>query len=494
MLSFPRDLLVEIHGCKGRGTFVSRINAAYGECGSAAAIETVRQLTGVPINFLVTVNFHGFKQVVSNMGGVWIDVDRRYFNDKSRGEDYATIDLEPGYQKLNGSDALDFVRFRHTDSDLYRLARQQAFMKAVKQRARDFPVLDLPRLVKVVTTNLEVGKGDGTRLDAGAVLDYALFAYQLPAGHVFQTKIAVECYGGEFELTVSESCVKQAVNDFVQPDVQASLKATDAALNRKRVETAPRPSQTTVTVLNGNGQAGAAAATGQQLAQRGYRIVSGGDGNAPSWEYLRTEVYYQATPESRAAARKLADLFADARVAPLQPEIAPLSNDAMVTVILGQSFAGAVAAAPVDRTPERQPPQVYRDSSAVSVLNGVKRRVPFTTYAPTVMAQGFRLDTTTPVRVYKLGESNSIRLTYTNGIDYFGIQQTNWKDAPALGDPNDVTKLKGRTYRLYYNGPHLHMVVLEAEGATYWVTNTLLDKLSNETMLEIAKGLRPLSR
>jgi len=52
--------------------------------------------------------------------------------------------------------------------------------------------------------------------------------------------------------------------------------------------------------------------------------------------------------------------------------------------------------------------------------------------------------------------------------------------------------IKGRHYSLYYNGPHLHMVVLRAGDATYWVVNTLLDKLSNETMLEIAKGLAPL--
>jgi hypothetical protein len=85
-------------------------------------------------------------------------------------------------------------------------------------------------------------------------------------------------------------------------------------------------------------------------------------------------------------------------------------------------------------------------------------------------------------------------LTYTiGGIDYWGVQMTDWEDAPALEDPNEVTKIGGRTYRLYYNGSHLHMVVLDAGGATYWVVNSLLDKLSNETMLAIAKGLRPLA-
>jgi hypothetical protein len=292
-----------------------------------------------------------------------------------------------------------------------------------------------------------------------------------------------------------ETCMQAAVNDFVQPDVQAPLKATDAALNRKRIQAAPPPSKTTVTVLNGNGQGGVAASTGQQLAQRGYVVVAGGDGNAPSWEYLRTEVYYAGSPQSQAAARKLAELFGEsARVTPLPSDIAPLSNDATVTVIVGQDYSGTIASAPVDRTPERLPPQVSRDSSAVEALGEAKRRVPFTAYAPTVVASGYRLDDTTPVRVYKLGDHNSIRLTYTNGVDFWGIQMTDWKDAPVLDEPNDVTTIGKRRYQLYYNGPHLHMVVLEANGATYWVTNTLLDKLSNETMLEIAKGLRPLSR
>jgi hypothetical protein len=71
---------------------------------------------------------------------------------------------------------------------------------------------------------------------------------------------------------------------------------------------------------------------------------------------------------------------------------------------------------------------------------------------------------------------------------------TSWDDAPALKDPNEVVKLKGRRYELHYDGPHLHMVVLRHRGATHWVVNTVLNRLSNETMLAIAKGLTPLSQ
>ena len=99
------------------------------------ALETVRQLTGVPINYIITVNFRGFRQLVDKLGGVWMDIDRRYFNDHGgRHGGYAKINLQPGYQRSTGLRALDFVRFRHTDSDLYRNARQQLFVRAFKDQ------------------------------------------------------------------------------------------------------------------------------------------------------------------------------------------------------------------------------------------------------------------------------------------------------------------------------------------------------------------------
>ena len=135
-----------------------------------------------------------------------MDVDRRYFNDNSSGYDrYAAIDLKPGYQKLSGQKALDFVRYRHTDSDLYRLARQQLFVKAVKQRLPHFSPLDLPRLVKVITTNVEVGHRRVQRAHHPGLCPVRV----RPSGRaLFQSRIDVGCFQGYNELTVSESCVQ----------------------------------------------------------------------------------------------------------------------------------------------------------------------------------------------------------------------------------------------------------------------------------------------
>ena len=84
MLSMPRDLLVDIY-CPGRTPFRGPINSAFGTCGPEGTVQTVKHLTGLPIHYLVTVDFRGFIQLVDKLDGVWLDVDRRYFNDNSGG-------------------------------------------------------------------------------------------------------------------------------------------------------------------------------------------------------------------------------------------------------------------------------------------------------------------------------------------------------------------------------------------------------------------------
>jgi LCP family protein required for cell wall assembly len=128
LLSIPRDLKVAV---PGEG--VGKINSAYALGGPRLAVKTVQQtLPGVHINHVVDVKFKGFREAVNRVGCVYVDIDRRYFNDNAIA--YATIDIKPGYQKLCGSDALDYVRFRHADTDLVRAARQQDFIRQAKDQ------------------------------------------------------------------------------------------------------------------------------------------------------------------------------------------------------------------------------------------------------------------------------------------------------------------------------------------------------------------------
>jgi LCP family protein required for cell wall assembly len=99
LLSLPRDLRVPVwcpHNPQPLGD--TRIDYAFAYCGPAGSLETVQKLTGLRINYLITVNFHGFKEIVNDLGGIWLDVDRRYFNQNvgTAATDYSNINLEPG--------------------------------------------------------------------------------------------------------------------------------------------------------------------------------------------------------------------------------------------------------------------------------------------------------------------------------------------------------------------------------------------------------------
>jgi LCP family protein required for cell wall assembly len=500
MLSFPRDLYTEVH-CPGKPSFMARINMAYGECGPTGTIDTVRKLTGLPINYLITVNFRGFKQVINSVGGVWLDVDRRYYNDNSGRitgvNTFATIDLQPGYQRLSGSDALDFVRYRHTDTDFHRIARQQLFVKSFKaQVTSSFSAFTLPKIINAITSNVEVGRAENKEIDKKTILSYALFAHGLPEGHFFQAHI--EGLEGLAELHTAPGNITDAVRDFAAPDVDAPEKAAAVALGRRLPRKGPRPQNVSLSVLNGNGVAGSAADASFLLAQRGYRVVTGETRNAPSYAYFRTKLYFDPSqPGARAAANSVKPLFGSADVERIPPDVRPLSNGAKVTVVVGETFHGTLAPAPVDKTPKKQKPDVVVNPGATEpLLRSVRHRLPFTLMVPRVLERTSSIDAEKPIRVYQLKKGNrAVRLTYHYGgglNEYWGIEQTDWEDAPILQSPSTTQRIGGRFYELHYSGPKLHMVVLRENGATYWVVNTLLDKLSNDTMLAIAKGLRPL--
>jgi LCP family protein required for cell wall assembly len=505
-LSFPRDLSVPIH-CPGRSAFTAPINSAYALCGLQGTVETVKQLTGLPVHFIVTIDYRGFIQTVDKLSGVWIDVDRRYFNDNSQGgPTYPPIDLQPGYQEVTGRQALSFVRYRHTDSDLYRIERQRLFMRALNERlASSFKLTAIPKLTKIVRDNVRIAKGGEEGLDPGEFRAWAFFALRLPTGRIFQSKIG-GLYGSGTEgdpLATDQSNIQAAVEEFQNPDVHSGEKATAAALGqRPRLPgaKAPPPGRTSIVVLNGNGITGSAANASFLLARRGYKTLLPPDGvlaNAPKPWKFKTQVYFDPTQRaSKAAARGVSNLFGSTeQPAPMTPKIAPFANTAMLVAVVGQTFHGNLAPAPVDRTPKRQPPNTVRNPQAsLSQLRAIRHRVEFPIMVPSLIERSSSLHFENPVRVYamKKGE-RAIRMTFRTGAqEYWGIQQTSWDDAPVLESKNVQRRFGNRDFDLYYDGARLHMVVLRTEDANYWVINTLRDTLSNETMLSIARGLRPL--
>ncbi|WTL50855.1 LCP family protein [Streptomyces sp. NBC_01497] len=167
VVSLPRDSYTRLPshpaGSTGgaRGTHPAKLNAAYAEGGPNLTVRTVESMTGVKVDHYLEVDFTSFMKTVDALGGVQICTPR-LLKDPNTG-----LDLTPGTHRLNGGQALQYVRSRHIEgdgsADLGRMQRQQRFVAAMMARATGSGVLLNPvRFKGVVSAAL-----DSVRADAG---------------------------------------------------------------------------------------------------------------------------------------------------------------------------------------------------------------------------------------------------------------------------------------------------------------------------------------
>lgn len=119
VISIPRDTRVKIEGVD----YLTRINHAQAKGGAELTRKTVEQLLGIPIHNYVETNFKGFENIIDSLGGVEVDVEKRMYYPAEG------IDLHKGPQRLDGHDALAYVRYRSDGKgDLPRIERQHRFL------------------------------------------------------------------------------------------------------------------------------------------------------------------------------------------------------------------------------------------------------------------------------------------------------------------------------------------------------------------------------
>ena len=283
MLSFPRDLYVELPGYG-----YDKINTAYPYGGPALCVETVGQLTGLPIHHFMEVDFDGFWNVVNILGGVYYPVDRRYYNPES--SSWKSIDIEPGYQLLDGHDALDFVRFRHdARGDFSRMQRQQTFLKELQRQSGRWNK-DWKRVTKLLTA-ITCRDHVRPRL-AAALLPLASLALTLDTSDVNTVRLegAMQMMNGLSYVVASPDEVQAAVAEFADP-TQAPVVDRGGSMPKKAY---------TVRVFNGSGVTGVATTATDQLVGLGYQAEAAG--NADSFDYGNSVVYAHAGHEGHRGA------------------------------------------------------------------------------------------------------------------------------------------------------------------------------------------------
>ena len=257
LLSLPRDLRVNIPGYG-----VGKLNDAYFRGGPQKTLQVVKQVTGLNIHHVVNVDFKGFEQAINAIDCVYVDVDRDYFNSNeglAAGQLYSEIDINAGYQMLCGDRALQYVRYRHTDNDIVRAARQQDFLREARQKigpSRLFKDrLELIDIFKKYTTS-DINDS-GTMLE---VLKTFLGAADAPVKQVhFQGTL------GESYVTASNEQIRKAVEQFLGiQDTPGSLEdeGGDGGGEPKEKKPKPKPEGDGAPALIDS------AATGQTFAQQ----------------------------------------------------------------------------------------------------------------------------------------------------------------------------------------------------------------------------------
>jgi LCP family protein required for cell wall assembly len=396
IMSIPRDLKAEIPTKNGLVT--DKINAAYALGGPGLTVKTVKALLGIKINHVVNMNFSGFRDAVDRLKCVYVDVDRRYYNDNNppngSATDYATINIKPGYQKLCGAKALDYVRYRHFDTDLVRAARQQDFLRQAKDQVGVSKLLsDREELLKIFarSTQTDIRGTD-------AILRLLKLGYESAQNPVQEVHFRSDI--GQEYVTASPQQVQDTVREFLQGKASSGARGTpkpraDDAARRKK--TNRRKSSTT----------------------------------------------YPGTFDN-----------------------ATMAEDQAIQVAVGLSKirrAGGVL-------------QVYYPKLAAAGSNYVNDQVSPRSYLIEDRG-GHRY------KAYRLVVS-------AQGLgQYYGVEGTNWKAPPILDNPSESHRIRGRRLDYFYDGDRLRLISWRTKGGVYWISNTLLQTLTNKQMIGIAQSL-----
>jgi polyisoprenyl-teichoic acid--peptidoglycan teichoic acid transferase len=406
VLSIPRDLLVNIKGPDGASYPQEKINAAYtygarlhGVKGSMElAADTITQevFPGLTINGIIDVNFASFIKIVDTLGCVYVNVDHRYLHINGEGaEAYSEINLQPGYQKLCYNNALSYVRYRHGDSDFVRVARQQDFLRALREQVSPEHVLGQIEHVADVVGKAIVTAGISRKTSKVIALAKLIaFSQGKPLRQVkfraASTNFALK--GGSY-VTSTPAMERATLDDFLNGDEKVAT---------------PKPA---------------------------------------------------AKPKSRGHAHHS-----------------------------HAHHASAPSAASLGLAPS---PTSGDEELAKQTIN-----MPLHVLYPSAQTSS---SVEQPARAYDLRDKGQrLRHAYVvvwqqNTLGgYYDFEGTDWPKPPLIAHPNQQRKIGHTTYMFFTDGSHIHVIAWRQGKMLYWVTNTLLEDLSNEQMLAIARSAKPL--
>jgi LCP family protein required for cell wall assembly len=208
LTSIMRDSYVEIPG-HGK----HKINSAFARGGPELMRKTIKQNFDIDLQYYAIVDFEGFVQLIDEAfpNGVEINVEKKM-------EKNIYMTLEPGLQRLNGTQMLGYVRFRHDAiGDFGRVERQQKAVKAIREQLSGFQTITkLPKLIGVlspyVNTNIDPADALFMGKDFLSSSRGTMTTLRIPVDNSF-TEPRIQGEGAVLDIDVEKN--KEALHQFI---------------------------------------------------------------------------------------------------------------------------------------------------------------------------------------------------------------------------------------------------------------------------------------
>lgn len=383
-MSIPRDMVTGIPACPTKqedgstktipgtpkATFSPRFNESLGQEGRdpGCTMRTVTEITGLPVDHFILVNFEAVKTLSTAVGGVPICLTHAIHDTDKLGQG-SHLNLPAGPHTVQGEQALQFVRTRHSlknGSDLDRIDLQKQFLASMIRQMKSSDTLTDPRklfkLANAATKSLTVDTGIG---GVDKLTDLAKDLNRVDSEHITFTTLPVIDNPDEGKIhktVVVDETRAPALFTAIKNDVSLTevkkkeAAASDAKLHGPKAE----PSQVQVLVYNGGGPQGAAQATLQWLRDTKGVTHSTNGGNAPGVKQDRTTLAYG--PDQADQARALAAMLGLTASA-LHPGKSNSEPGTGMTLTLGRDYQGPGVPLTDPNKPPAGIPQSHADKN-----------------------------------------------------------------------------------------------------------------------------------
>jgi LCP family protein required for cell wall assembly len=310
VISFPRDLLVDIPECKDektRQTYPARrgvmINEAMGEAGIGCAVDTVNKLTGLKVDHFMMADFNAVKELTTAVGGVEVCTAKNINDPKSH------LNLTAGKHVVKGEKALAFVRTRHSvgfGSDLDRIKLQQQFLSSMIRKMKSAGTLTNPSklfdLANAATKALTVDTGIGS---VKKLADLAKDLQRVEPKNITFATVPVLDNPEDPATVILDEAKSQPLFKMVRADKSLTKTKKGSKGGGPSKKKAP-VSQVRVDVFNGGGPVGAAQETVDWMQNQKGVGLSTNAGNAAS---QLTKTRLEFTPDQAGQAATVAEMM-----------------------------------------------------------------------------------------------------------------------------------------------------------------------------------------